>query len=87
MTITIEGIEYVSASELLEELQISRQTLWRWRQQGQIPLGRLYHSKKLVFTNQEGAAIREFANRLEPTELENANQLKLFRCSGSGENR
>lgn len=33
----IEGIDYVSSTEMTAELGISRQTLWRWRTEGKIP--------------------------------------------------
>ncbi len=87
MTIVIDDIEYTTASDLLEELEISRQTLWRWRQQGRIPRGRLYRSKKLVFNADESSLIRDFANRLEPANLENPDQLRLFGRGGSGAQR
>ncbi len=78
MPLIIDGIELVTASELLLELNISRQTLWRWRQQGSISLGRLYRKNKLVFTVEEALAIKAFANRLEPVTLDNPAQLRLF---------
>ncbi len=78
MSLIIDGIEFVTATELLRELSISRQTLWRWRQQRSISLGRLYRKKKLVFTVEEALAIRDFANRLEPVSLDNPSQLRLF---------
>ncbi len=87
MTITVDGIEYATATELLDELKISRQTLWRWRQQGKTPLGRLYRSNKLVFTREEATAIRDYANRLEPALVENHDQLRLFERGVPGAER
>ena len=34
MALVIDGAVYLSASEVAERLDISRQTLWRWRQDG-----------------------------------------------------
>jgi hypothetical protein len=51
----IDGVRYFSASELLIELGVSRQTLWRWRQQRKIPAD-------------EVELIRQYANRIEPNE-------------------
>ena len=87
MTITVDGIEYATATELLDELKISRQTLWRWRQQGKIPSGRLHRNNKLVFTSEEAASIRGFANRLEPALVENHGQLRLFERGVPGAER
>lgn len=84
MPLMIDGREFITATELLRELNISRQTLWRWRQQGSISLGRLYRKNKLVFTVEEASAIRDFANRLEPTFLDNPSQLQLFARRTSG---
>lgn len=66
MAIEIEGVRYYSATDVHEELGIARQTLWRWRKASKIPQGRLYRGYQVVFTAEEMAQIREFANRLEP---------------------
>ena len=39
MPVTIEGEEYYTNSEVSDELKVSRQTLWRWREKGSIPAG------------------------------------------------
>ena len=64
--IEINGIQYILTTEILNELGISRQTLWRWRQEGKIPAGHRYRDGKVLFTIQETEAIRQFANRIEP---------------------
>lgn len=62
----IDGVRYVAIKELLSSLGISRQTFWRWRQQGSVPPGRRFRTKELLFTVEEVLEIREFSNRLEP---------------------
>lgn len=74
----IEGTEYVTVPEVLKELRIARQTLWRWRQQGKIPAGHRYRGRNLLYTLAEVEEIRQFANRVEDIEQTNKNQLRLF---------
>jgi predicted site-specific integrase-resolvase len=74
----IEGVTYLSATDIQRELGVTRQTLWRWRKERKIPLGRRYRNKQVVFTEQEVEAIREYSNRLEPVEVGRASQLRLF---------
>jgi predicted DNA-binding transcriptional regulator AlpA len=79
MAIKVEGVTYLTAADIHRDLGISRQTLWRWRQSGKIPRGRRYRDRQVVFTEKEAEMIREYANRLEPTESVDVDQLKLFR--------
>jgi hypothetical protein len=74
----INGIEYFTVPEILRELRIARQTLWRWRQQQKIPAGHRYRDRNLLYTLGEVQEIRQFANRVEDIEQNNKNQLKLF---------
>ena len=69
MPIQIEGVDYFTAADLQRELGVVRQTLWRWRKAGKVPLGRKYRDRHVVFTREEVATIREYSNRLEPLEL------------------
>jgi predicted DNA-binding transcriptional regulator AlpA len=78
MPIQIDGVEYFTAADIHRDLGVARQTLWRWRKAGKIPRGRRYRDRQIVFVRDEVEAIREYANRLEPTEPSDANQLKLF---------
>lgn len=78
MPMEIEGATYYTASELTRELRIVRQTLWRWRERGQVPKGRRYRGRQIVFTEAEAQVIREFAHRMEPVDSGMPNQLGLF---------
>jgi predicted DNA-binding transcriptional regulator AlpA len=65
-TLLIGGKRYLPAAEVIRAAGISRQTLWRWRSEGRIPQGSKYRDRVLVFTEQEAAAIRDFAHRVVP---------------------
>ncbi len=74
----IRGIEYFSAAEVARGLGLSRQTLWRWRRDGKIPSGHRFRDGQIMFTQAEVDRIYEHANRLEPVDPSDANQLRLF---------
>jgi len=76
--VQIKEIDYFSAADIQQEIGVVRQTLWRWRKAKKIPQGRLYRGRQVVFTRQEVEAIGEYANRLEPAELSEPDQMKLF---------
>lgn len=78
MGLEIEGTPYLAANELLAELDITRQTLWRWRRSGRIPQGHRYRDGKVVFTQAEADEIRRYANRIEPIDEAQRTQLGLF---------
>ena len=84
MSTKIEGITYFSAGEVTEELGISRQTLWRWRQEGHIPPGNRYRNRNILFTAHEVEVIRQFANRVEPIAHPDVEQPRLFDGKQSG---
>ncbi len=65
MAVEINGINYLSASELLKTVSVTRQTLWRWRQEGKVPAGHRYRGRRVVFSPDEVEAIHEYANRIE----------------------
>ncbi len=46
----IEGHRYYSLQEVAELVNVSRQTLWRWRQEGSVPLGRSLRGRQLLFS-------------------------------------
>jgi predicted DNA-binding transcriptional regulator AlpA len=78
MPVKIEETQYFTALEITKQVGISRTTLWRWRSDGKIPAGRLYRGATVVFTIDELNAVRAFANRLEPVQAPNRDQMNLF---------
>ena len=79
VAVQIEGVEYLTLTEVLQEMQITRQTLWRWRREGRIPQGQRFRGSQLLFNDQEVAAIRRYAHRIEPIALSGSErQLTLF---------
>lgn len=82
MPIKIQGALYYTASDLTSRLEVSRQTLWRWRQEGKIPQGHRYRNRHVVFTPAEAAEIEAYANRIEPIDGSRALQLSLFATDG-----
>ncbi len=76
--IRINGIEYFSAAIVAKELGVSRQTFWRWRQLGKIPLGHRFRDGKILYTADEVLAIRAFANHLEPIASAESRKMKFF---------
>jgi len=85
MPVNINSINYISTSELLDELEVTRQTLWRWRQDGKIPAGHRLRNRMVVFTPVEAEEIKTFANQVEPIESggEGIPQLNLFDQTGA----
>jgi hypothetical protein len=75
----IDGIAYFAATDLAGALNISRQTLWRWRRAGKIPLGHRFRDGQTFFTQREVQEIRGFAHRIEPIDTVDRNQLDLFK--------
>jgi excisionase family DNA binding protein len=80
MPVQIDGELYYTNSEVSEQLAVSRQTLWRWREKGRIPSGLRSRTRQVLFKRDEVEAIRQFANHLEPIELGGGGtkQLGLF---------
>jgi hypothetical protein len=76
--VEIDGLLYVPAAELTEELGITRQTLWRWRNEAKIPQGYRFRNSRILFSPTEAEAIRRHALRLEPIDPAERNQLNLF---------
>ena len=69
MGLEVGGIIYLTADEVADRAAISRQTLWRWRQEGHVPAGRRYRGRRLLFTEAELGQVLEFAHRMEPAEI------------------
>jgi len=70
----IDSSEYWSAAELIRELHVSRQTLWRWRRLRKIPVGRRFRDGQILFTTAEAESIRHYANKVEPVVTLSVNQ-------------
>ena len=78
MAIEIKGISYFTAADLLKQIKVARQTLWRWRQEGKIPQGHRYRGNRVVFSAEEVKVIEDYANRIEAIENTGNSQLGLF---------
>lgn len=85
MPIAVEGITYFSAVEVVQDVGVSRQTLWRWRQEGKVPAGRRYRDKQVLFTPAELDQIRQHANRIEPLDGEPSSQFGLSEGQGGSD--
>ncbi len=72
----INGVEYFSVKEIMREFGVTRQTVWRWRQD-KVPKGRKFRNGQVLFTRAELESIREHATRVEPIS-DSRDQLKLF---------
>lgn len=69
MPLEINGVQFQSALELIRDLGITRQTLWRWRREGLVPEGHVDRNRRVLFTAEEAQAIRTFALRVEPARI------------------
>jgi hypothetical protein len=76
MPIEIGGITYFVAADIQTDVGVARQTLWRWRRARKIPQGHRYRDRQVVFTQDEVATIRDYANRLAPVEPHKVNKLR-----------
>ena len=85
MPVEVSGVNYYLLTDVARDVGVSRQTLWRWRQDGKVPAGRKYRGRQILFTASELDSVREYANRLEPASPASANQLKLFNGKGNGQ--
>lgn len=81
-SVAIDGAQYFPALALAKSLEISRQTLWRWRKRGKIPAGHRFRDGQLFFNEREAAEVRQFANLIEPVSAGDKNQLSLFNARG-----
>jgi predicted DNA-binding transcriptional regulator AlpA len=69
MPVEIDQVSYMTADEVADLARVSRQTLWRWRQDGSVPQGLRYRGKQLLFTQADVQQVLDFAHRIEPAEL------------------
>ena len=89
-SLSIDGVLYFTAGRAAREAGVSRQTLWRWRQDGKVPAGRRYRDKQILFTRAELDRVRDYAHRIEPLEppvVANRDQLRLFASPKKGSSR
>jgi len=77
-SIEIDGVEFFGLADVADELEVSRQTLWRWRRNGNIPAGSRFRDRRVFFTSTEVEKISRYANRIEPIDQPNPNQMSLF---------
>ena len=82
MPVEINEIKYLTATEIVKQLKISRPTLWRWRRKGKVPSGHRYRNSQVIFTPDEFEAIRDYAHRVEPIEGIATEQFDLFKRNG-----
>ena len=66
MCIDIDGVKYYSTAEVLEATGVSRQTLWRWRQEGRVPFGHHFRDGQVLFAESEYNDILAHSKRVEP---------------------
>ena len=78
MVVKVNGISYLTTTDVLKQVNVTRQTLWRWRQEGKIPVGSRLRNRQVVFSLEEVDTIRDFANRIEPISDPGLVQLGLF---------
>ena len=78
-SLRIDGSDYFSVAQILKETGVTRQTLWRWRQDGRVPAGHRFRDKQILFTAEELEQIRQYANRVEPISSDPRSQLNLFK--------
>ncbi len=78
MSVRINGTNYQNAGEVAELVGVTRQTLWRWRRNGEIPIGRKYRGCQILYTDEEVELIRQFSERIEPIASTARKQKTLF---------
>ena len=63
----IQGVEYLSHSEVAERIGVHRATLSRWKKECSVPTGQWFpKGKQVLYTAAEVLEIEAFAFRLEP---------------------
>lgn len=89
MSFDVDGATYYSKAEVAEAVGISRQTLYRWIDEGKVPApGHRRHRDGRLFYSQAGLeVVRSFANHVVPVDTTQPNQLRLFSGHDSGDPR
>ena len=65
MPAEIDGSIFYSCTDVAFACGVSRQTIWRWRQDGLIPIGRSRRGRSVVFSSTELEYIRAHAGKVE----------------------
>jgi cysteine desulfurase len=65
MPTEIDGSIFYSCTDVATACHVSRQTIWRWRQEGSVPVGRARRGRHVVFSATELEYIRAHAQQLE----------------------
>jgi len=78
MPVEVNGKEYLQVTEVAEIVGVTRQTLWRWRRDGLIPVGRKYRGRQVIYNREEIELIRQFAERIEPIDGQHRREKTLF---------
>jgi predicted DNA-binding transcriptional regulator AlpA len=80
MPLTVNGIRYLSLTEVADLVGRHRTTLWRWREQRKIPEGLRYCDQHLLYDTSEVEEIYAYAHRLQPDAAREGlkRQLNLF---------
>jgi predicted DNA-binding transcriptional regulator AlpA len=66
MPIIVKENIYLTTSEVLERVSVSRQTLWRWRQEQVVPTGYRHRNGRLLFSESDVEKILTYNDLLEP---------------------
>jgi predicted DNA-binding transcriptional regulator AlpA len=82
MPVELNNRLYFSVNEVLGDTGVSRQTLWRWRQDGKVPPGHRFRDRQVLFDEEEFHAIRSYASHVEPLGGI-GRQLRLFRTAAA----
>jgi predicted DNA-binding transcriptional regulator AlpA len=79
MPVEVDGVEYFAFAEVIAVAGISRQTLYRWMNEGKVPAPKFRRRRdnRPLFTPSEVEAVRAFAGQVEPVSDDSA-QLSLF---------
>ena len=81
MPIIIKENKYLTTNEVLEKASVSRQTLWRWRQEQVVPAGYRHRNGRILFSESDVEEILAYSDQLEPASniyTFNQTELPLF---------
>lgn len=74
MSLQVNGRDYFTATEVINEVGVARQTFWRWRQEGRVPAGSRFREKLVIFTPEELQEIKDYSNRMQPIKAVRSHQ-------------